>query len=582
MNAESVEQEQGQSMSRSDGDGAQGSSAASRGLKTEAKVGEASGSDVREVEWQFDAANLASIEQWLGTYPAGSGLKIGVGTTKNLTDTYYDTGDWVLYRAGYALRIRQRGKSAQATMKSLSAAQDAQAGLRDRREISEPLESAEVSALGESGGKVGERLRMLAGSKDLEKLFEVRTHRRVFEMRLEEPVGEPSESEVLGETALDESEVPLGRGEEPARLRRIEIEASLEAVSGDLRHFVEEIRSTHKLSRARISKYEAGLYATGLTPDDRSDLGPVQVDGSMSAGEVAYAVLRRQLTTLQEHEPGVRLGEDPEEVHDMRVASRRLRAAIKLFSEALPERALWLEGEVRWLAGELGRVRDLDVELEELDAWAASEQGDATGFEDLIEAVEEQRNQVRARMLKALDSGRYERLITSFATMLRRGPARFSEKGAVADTPITTAAPALLSRRYIKFRKAAKRITENAPPEAYHVLRKKGKSLRYALEFHREIYGSSVKDTIRLLKTLQDDLGRHQDAVVAADHLQELGTAGDQGLSSAAVFAMGAYAERYRREAAGLRAEIPGSKVFRTLRSRAAQKDLEKKLDKRR
>ena len=88
MNAESVEQEQGQSMSRSDGDGAQGSSAASRGLKTEAKVGEASGSDVREVEWQFDAADLASIEQWLGTYPAGSGLKIGVGTTKNLTDTY--------------------------------------------------------------------------------------------------------------------------------------------------------------------------------------------------------------------------------------------------------------------------------------------------------------------------------------------------------------------------------------------------------------------------------------------------------------------------------------------------------------
>lgn len=577
MDTGSTEQEQGTSTSGSAEKTEQGteSSAASQSSRVE----EASGTDLREVEWQFDAAELEPIEEWLDEYSADSGLKVGGGVSKNLTDTYYDTEGWILYRAGYALRIRQRGKSAEATMKSLSPADD---GISQRREISESLENGEISTLRKSEGKVGERLRMLAGGKDLHQLFEVRTHRRAFELSFEDTGEESAEEMVLGEVALDETEIPLSRGEEPVRLRRVEIEAAPEAVSSDLRHFVEQMRSARGLSPTGISKYEAGIYATGLVPDGQTELGPTHVDASMSTGEVAYAVLRRQLAALQEHEPGTRLGEDPEEVHDMRVASRRLRAAIKLFSGVLPERALWLEGDLRWLAGALGEVRDLDVEIEELHAWAASERRDIDAFENLIEAVEEQRKHARERMLQALDSGRYERLVTSFAAMLRRSPVGSGDKGSTADAPITRVAPDLLSRSYSKFRKAAGRITEDAPVEAYHELRKKGKSLRYALEFHREIYGSPVKSLIRPLKSLQDDLGRHQDAVVAAEHLRELGAGGDQSLSNETVFAIGTYTERYRREAAELRAEIPKSKAYRTLSSRATQKELEKKLEKRR
>lgn len=568
--------EQGDGAARSADEGAQGSVAESENSRVE----DASGTEAREVEWQFDADDLAPVEEWLEGYPADSRIKVGAGATRNLTDAYYDTKGWILYRAGYTLRIRQRGKSAEATMKSIAPADE---GIHRRREISESLENGELSTLRKSEGKVGERLRMLAGSRDLQQLFEVKTHRRAFKLHF----GEPDEGKVLGEVALDETEIPLGRGEDSARLRRVEVEVTPEALAPDstdpdLRHFVEELRFAHGLSSTRISKYEASLYATGLVPDDQSELGPTHIDASMSTGEVAYAVLRRQLAALQEHEPGTRLGEDPEEVHDMRVATRRLRAAVKLFSEALPDRALWLEKELRWLAGALGEVRDLDVELDELNAWAAGEQGDTDSFEDLIEAVEEQRAHARGRMLEALDSGRYERLVTSFATMLRRGPAGSNEKDSKSGVPITSAAPKLLSRRYNKFRKAAKRIAEDASPEDYHELRKKGKSLRYALEFHREVYGSPLKSLVRPLKSLQDDLGRHQDAVVAADQLEGLGSAGEQNRSNAAVFAMGAYAERYRREAAELRAEIPRSEAFRTLRSRGTQKELEKKLDKRR
>lgn len=607
METESAEQGQVESTSRTQAGDATDGSGESSGGSTRAgessesqrsKIEDASGSDAQELEWQFEAGDLEEVESWLDDHESQGGLTVAPGVTKNLTDSYYDTEDSMLYRAGYALRIRQRGKSTEATMKSIAPATD---GLRQRRELSEAMEDGGISTFRESGGKVGERLRLLTGRKELQKLFEVNTRRRVFELSFEDPeeqsnvdLSDGSDSVVFGEIALDETEIPLGSGEEPAKLSRVEIEAASEALTRDVRHLVEEMRSAHRLSPARISKYEAGLYATGIVPEDQPELGSTHVDASLSTGEVAYAVLRRQFARLQHHEPGVRLGEDPEAVHDMRVASRRMRAAIKLFREALPERALWLESELKWLAGGLGDVRDLDVELEELNAWAASEEASeekvaesTRAFEGLIEAVEEQRGQARERMLQALDSARYERLIASFTSMLRRGPARSTIgstlKGSKAGTRITTAAPRLLSRRYKKFRKAAGRIREDgASAEDYHELRKKGKSLRYALEFHREVYGSPVKNLIRPLKSLQDDLGRHQDTVVAAKQLRDLSLGVDHGLSSESVFAMGAYAERYRREGAELRVEIPRSKAFRNLSSRATQKELEKKLDKRR
>src|SRR3712207_6905174 len=95
--------------------------------------------DHQEVEWQFDADDLGPVEDWLKEHPSASGFAIHPEATKELTDTYYDTEDWRIYRAGYALRVRRDGKNVEATMKSLDPAED---GVRRRREISEPLRSA--------------------------------------------------------------------------------------------------------------------------------------------------------------------------------------------------------------------------------------------------------------------------------------------------------------------------------------------------------------------------------------------------------------------------------------------------------
>jgi triphosphatase len=96
-------------------------------------------------------------------------------------DTYYDTDDWRFYRAGYALRVRRDDENVEATMKSLSPAEDGVK--RRRREISEPLKRGDAEALLKARGPVGERLRLLAGARDLRPLFGIRHRRRVFTLR---------------------------------------------------------------------------------------------------------------------------------------------------------------------------------------------------------------------------------------------------------------------------------------------------------------------------------------------------------------------------------------------------------------
>jgi triphosphatase len=540
---------------------------------------EPSGTDHQEMEWQFDAGDLESVEGWLDQHNSGSsGLLIAPESTIEITDTYYDTDDWRFYRAGYALRIRNTDGAVEATMKSLT---PAEGSLRRRREISEPLSDDRPSTLKEAGGSVGGRTRTLVRGREMRQLFSIKTRRRGFALLLEGSTDGNQEDVRVGEISLDTSEIPLG--EETARLTRVEVEAAI-GMTPDLRGFVDEMQSALELTPASTSKYETGLYASGLNPE--RDSGSTRVDPSMSLGEVAFAVLRTQFAEMQNHEPGTRLGEDPEELHDMRVPTRRMRAAMKVFEEALPERASWLRDELRWVAHALGDVRDLDVQIERFQAWQEEADEECSGFLDRILTITHKRRaEARKNMLETLDSVRYERLLSSFAEMLRLGPAAELKPAQTngkdqAGEPITAAGPALISDRYRKWRKAAKRLDETSSPEAFHDLRKKGKRLRYTLEFVSEVYGKPVQKLVKPLKTLQDNLGDHQDAVVAAAYLRELGTTTSQArVPRGVAFTMGVYAERCTREAKGLRSNVPGSKPFLTLTKGKKWKKFEKVLE---
>ena len=504
--------------------------------------------DHLEVEWQFDAEDLGSVEGWLREDRSDSGLTVSAVSTKELKDTYYDTEDWRFYRAGYALRVRSDGKSVEATMKALVPAED---GVRRRREISEPLRSGGMKTLRRARGPVGERLRSLAGARELRPLFENHTRRRVFELRPEGEGDGPS-----GEVALDESEISANG--ESARLSRVEVEVGPGDAGDRVEGLAESLRGSLGLRPTEFSKFGTGLAVAGLTPAEAPDFGPMEVDASMSAGEVAFAILRRHFSTMLDHEPGVRLGDDPEDLHDMRVAIRRLRATLKLYAPFLPKRAERFERDLKWVAGSLGDVRDLDVHLEHLAQEASS--WDEEALERLSDALEERREDARRRMMETLEAARYERLVSGLSGMVRRG------RSPEDPPPILDVAPELVGRRYKKVRKAAKRLKAGSPSEDFHDLRKKGKKVRYAVEPLRGIYGKPAEKLVDLLKEMQDDLGGLQDLVVFAGLMRELAVTGN--LPPQTVFTMGSVAERYARDASQRREDLPEAKSLGNLSKR--------------
>jgi triphosphatase len=509
--------------------------------------------DVRELEWQFDALDLRPVVRWLEQHAAdgpGAPTIAPLGTV-NHVDLYLDTEDRRFHRAGYTLRIRSASRRGDAetevTLKALGSGPTA-AGPRIRREVSEQLDRPDPALLGTVNGPVGERVRAVAGKRRIAPLFEVRTRRRTFSVR---STGRPS-----GEIALDETTIRLPTGGVPARLRRVEVEVP-EGAEQAMSPFVEGLREACGLQPAGLSKYQAGLLSAGLDLPAPDTFGPTAVDPEAPIGAVARAVLRKHFSAMLAHEPGTRLGDDIEELHDMRVATRRLRAALSLFSDVLPASSERMREELGGIGSALGAVRDLDVQLEQLDGWlAALPDADRQSLDALRTLLETERAAARAAMLEVLDSREYQAFVGRFGRMLRSTRTPRSGPGSL---PARAAAPDLIESRFRRFRKAARRIGADSNPGEYHRVRIRGKRLRYALEFLADLYPGNSRPVIRRLVELQDLLGLHQDADVAIERLRRLAATRGGELSPATVFAMGEIAERYRQSAIELRTQFPAA-----------------------
>ena len=122
--------------------------------------------DHQEVEWQFEALDVRPVIHWLENGGREQEPAVTVGETREISDTYLDTEDWRIHRAGYALRLRHtKGKpGAEATMKLLASHDGAQ-GLKSRREISENLDRTEPGALNDAPGPVGEAITVTSWSQ---------------------------------------------------------------------------------------------------------------------------------------------------------------------------------------------------------------------------------------------------------------------------------------------------------------------------------------------------------------------------------------------------------------------------------
>ena len=419
--------------------------------------------------------------------------------------------------------------------------------------MTQPLPASGLADI-DPEGPVGRRIVALAGSRPLRQVLEVRTRRRPYALTMH--------GEAVAEVALDDTVIAVGQERRRLRLQRVEVEVQPSWVDS-LQPVVEGLRRECGLQPATLSKFEAGLMAAGLQIPGLPDLGPTAITRASSVGEIAYAVLRSDAAAMLEHEAGTRLGEDIEALHQMRVATRRMRAALDLFSAVLPVRAARLRAELGWLAAVLGEVRDLDIQLGRFDDWTEEMPGDLrSALDELADVLVLRREGARVDLLEALDSRRYERLVSGLASMLEQGPSRRSTS---ARQDAVVVLPTLIDECHKSAAKAAKRAKRTGIAGDFHRLRIRCKRLRYSIDFASSLYGSDTKRFSKQLARLQDELGSMQDAEVAGERLRQLAvTEEGSQLSHLTVFAMGGVAERYRIEAERLLHDLPSHvKVLR-------------------
>ena len=237
---------------------------------------------------------------------------------------------------------------------------------------------------------------------------------------------------------------------------------------------------------------------------------PLTPDSPMIA--LAYRCLRHEYRSLIERQPAHGTPSTPEDVHQSRIATRRLRVALRLFGALLPPRAVARLGkELRWLARALGAVRDLDVHSEalhehlELAGAAAAQQ--LGGYEL---ALRRERLAARDTLKDLSATDRYAELMSDLAMLLEDAPSPAALRRWRSFTVRVGAARYLKrTRKYVV--KLGHELGSDATPEDLHRLRIRAKRLRYALEFFIEPY-PELAAAAKATKALQDVLGAHQDA----------------------------------------------------------------------
>lgn len=239
-------------------------------------------------------------------------------------------------------------------------------------------------------------------------------------------------------------------------------------------------------------------------------VGMVPDDAMAEAGRKA---LHFHFERMLLNEPGSRLGEDIEAVHDMRVATRRMRSALRLFQPFFKPKALKpFRRELRKLAGLLGDVRDLDVIIEHARAFeAAHPPADLT---PLFRIWDKRRTKARRALIAYLDSTAFATFVAQFHTFLTK-PGKGARSLPEPDDPtayqVRHIAPRLIYEHYEQVR-AYETVLDGASLATLHALRIDFKRLRYSLEFFTDVLGPEAGAVVKTIKGMQDHLGDLNDA----------------------------------------------------------------------
>jgi CHAD domain-containing protein len=287
------------------------------------------------------------------------------------------------------------------------------------------------------------------------------------------------------------------------------------------------------------------------------------LDPGERADAAAVAILHRLLEIVQVNLPGTLADIDSEYLHDLRVAVRRSRALQRELRGVFPPEPLRVfRDEFRELQVLTGPTRDLDVQLLEFGELTSALPADRAGdVAPLLALLQARLASQRAAMVRGLRSDRTTALLGNWSDFLDGLVAAPEGDRPDAARPVADVAGERIGQVYRRMVKMGNAIDADSPHEALHDLRKKGKELRYLLEFFASLYPPEVvKPMVATLKGLQDVLGRFQDREVQADSLRALGDeiAVAEG-GAAALMAMGVLVQRLVAEQDAARAEFDES-----------------------
>ncbi|MET8998967.1 CHAD domain-containing protein [Amycolatopsis sp. NPDC004169] len=264
---------------------------------------------------------------------------------------------------------------------------------------------------------------------------------------------------------------------------------------------------------------------------------PVEARPADPAVHHVRAKLDREIRALLAHEPGTRSGADPEDLHQMRVALRRMRSVLKLSGRLVGAGAEPVRAELGWLGQSLGEVRDYDVLIGHLrEVIADFEVRDQAPGHRLVSKFVSERATAKRRLTRALSSARYSTLLREVSLLTR------AEAAAEEEVPHNLVTG--LAKPHRKLAKAVGALPADPPDDDLHALRIHGKKLRYAAELAqtsaKKKQAAKIKELLKATKDFQTVLGDHQDAVVAAERMRAVIESADGPMG----FVAGRIAER--------------------------------------
>jgi triphosphatase len=449
-----------------------------------------------ELRLECDPADVRRIKRYLSSRARSR----QTGTTR--ISVYFDTPDFTLYGGGFSLHVRRVGRG---YLQSVNVSDGTAAAMYDRSRWEQVI-GAPQPDLSLAGGTALKSLLSKRLSNSLRPIFE--THIRQARYGL-------ATRGLQVDVALEQGFIGTGKHRVPL------CELKFDLVRGEPGGIFALAHALGAIAPLRLgvkSNADRGYEVVRAKINAVDTGGRVHLSPVLTA-EVAFRVIaRRCLRQLIANETAMLAG-SAEALHQMRIALRRFRAAISVFSQVVGDRDSGrIKAELRWITGELGPVRDLDVFVAEVLTPLRNQHGTKPGITALCRDFQRRRARAHLEAAAAVTSARFRTLTLNAMGWIEAGPWSKNRDDLARlrrARPITRHATEELGRRRAKFRKMDKTLNELSPAKR-HKLRIRVKKLRYAIEFFADLFpreksAKRCKASLSALKELQGALGALND-----------------------------------------------------------------------